>query len=219
VERLLLCPPGEPATHASLATCLHQVSKMSGIGALAASAVHSVAILLEEMEDTAIDETVRDAVISQFNELTLDMRNLVTDVKEKIDTHMQKFPAGAQTNTATSQPSHVSQTYAEALVNPPSHANPRLAAREAIRARQFMLEGLGRDSKLGQMGSPQLKTELNRVAGKLGLKGNGICSALPQKHRGVLIKVDDDDAVNWLKLDDNRATFCSALGPNVMFKA
>ena len=90
-ERLLLCPPGELATHASLATCLHQVSKMSGIGALAASAVRSVAILLEEMEDTAINETVRDAVISQFNELTLDMRNLVTDVKEKIDTHMQQY--------------------------------------------------------------------------------------------------------------------------------
>jgi len=31
-ERLLLCPPGEPATHASLSSCLHQVSKMSGIG-------------------------------------------------------------------------------------------------------------------------------------------------------------------------------------------
>jgi len=146
------------------------------------------------MEDTAINRTVRDTVISQFNESTFNMRNLITDVKEKLDNHMQKFPTRAQTNTATtSQPSHGSRMYAEALVNPPSHVNPRLAAREAIRPRQFMLEGLGRDSKFGEMGSPQLKTELNRVAGKLRLKGNS-CSALPQKHRGVLIEVDGDDA-------------------------
>ena len=113
--------PPRRAGHSRLSHNVPPSAKMSGIGALAASAIHSVAILLEEMEDTAINETVRDAVISQFNELTLDMRNLVTDVKEKIDTHMQRFPAGAQTNTATSQPSHVSRTYAEALVNPPSH--------------------------------------------------------------------------------------------------
>jgi len=171
------------------------------------------------MEETAINEMVRDMVISQLNELTLDMKTLVTDVKDKIDTHMQKFPTGALTGTATLQPSHGPRTYAEALVNPPSHANPRLAAREAIRARQFMLEGLDRESKAGQMGSTQLKAELNRIIGKLGLKGNGIRSALPQKHRGILMEVDDDDAASWMKLDENRAALCSALGPSVMFKA
>jgi len=115
---------------------------MSGIRSSVASAIHSVTLLLEEMEETAINETVRDAVISQLNELILDMKTLITDVKDKIDTHMQKFPTGAQTGTATLQPSYGTRTYAEALVNPLSHANPRLAAREAIRARQFMLEGL-----------------------------------------------------------------------------
>ena len=182
-----------------------------------ANAVRSVALLLEDMKETVINETVRDAVISQFNELTLDMRNLVTDVKGKIDTHMQKFPPGAQTNSTT--PPQGSQTYPEALVNPLSHTNPRLAAREAIRAWQFLLEGLDRESKVGKMGGPQLKTELNRIVEKLGLKGNGIRSALLQKHWGVLIEVDNDDAVSWLKIDDNCMAFCSVLGPRVVFKA
>jgi len=140
-ERLLLCPLGEPASHASLSSCLHQVSKMSGIGSSVASAVCSVTLHPEKLKETAINKTVRDTVISQLNELTLN-KTLITDIKDKIDTHMQKFSTGAQTGTATLQPSYGTRTYAEALVNPPSHANPRLAAREAIRARQFMLEGL-----------------------------------------------------------------------------
>ena len=41
------------------------------------------------MEKTIINEMVRDAVISQLNELTLDMKTLITDVKEKIDTHIK----------------------------------------------------------------------------------------------------------------------------------
>jgi len=32
------------------------------------------------------------------------------------------------------------------------------------------------------MGSTQLKAELKRILGKLRLKGNVICLALPQKH-------------------------------------
>ena len=83
------CPPGELATNASLVTCLHQVSKMSGVSRLASNAIRSVAFLLEEMEETTINEMVRDVVISQLNELTLDMKFLITDVKEKIDTHIK----------------------------------------------------------------------------------------------------------------------------------
>ena len=64
-----------------------------------------------------------------------------------------------------------------------------LAAREAIRARQFMIKGIDRESKAGQMNGIQLKNELNRIAEKLGLKGKGICSALPQKHHRVLVEV------------------------------
>jgi hypothetical protein len=38
------------------------------------------------------------------------------------------------------------RSYANALINPPPHADPRLAARAGIKARQFMFEGLDRES-------------------------------------------------------------------------
>ena len=64
--------------------------------------------------------------------------------------------------------------YADALIHPPPHANPRLAAREGIRARQVLLEGIDPASKLGGMGSAQVKGELNKIIREAGLTGKGI---------------------------------------------
>ena len=72
------------------------------------------------------------------------MKSLVTDAKEKFDSHVQQQLSAETCSIPTvtpSQPYHVPQTFAEALVNPPPHANPTLAPRGGIRARQFMLEG------------------------------------------------------------------------------
>jgi len=143
-EHLLLCPQGEPVTVASLVTCLHQVSNIKGIDRQVANAIHAVTFLAEEMEEVMMNETIRDAVITHINELTLDMKSLVTDAKEKFDSHVQQQLSAETCSTPTvtpSQPYYVPQTFAEALVNPPPHANPTLAARGGIRARQFMLEG------------------------------------------------------------------------------
>ena len=57
----LLCPPGEPPCHTSLATCLHQISMMSGLQKPVINAIRSVAFLLDELEDTQINETVKEA--------------------------------------------------------------------------------------------------------------------------------------------------------------
>jgi len=217
-ERLLLCPAGEPASNASIAVCLHQISKMKGMNRQTSNAIRAVSFLIEEMEETAINTTVRDAVITQLNELTLDMRSLVTDAKEKIDEHLQKTPTATYTAATPPQPPYGTRSYAEALVTAPPHANPKLAAREGIRARQFMLEGPERGSKVSQMNGMQLKNEFNRILGSLGRKEKGIRSALPQKHKGVLFETDDDSTANWLRKKDNAAAFCSAIGPNVAFK-
>jgi hypothetical protein len=64
--------------------------------------------------------------------------------------------------------------YTESLIHPPPHANPRLAAREGIRARQIMLEGIDQDSKLSHLDGTQLKTEFNKILGAAGLIGKGI---------------------------------------------
>ena len=91
-ERLLLCPTGKPTTNSSLIACLHQISNMKGATKLVASAVRAMAFLIGELEETAVNEIVRDAVITQLNELTADVKLLVNDVKEKIDDHMKSLP-------------------------------------------------------------------------------------------------------------------------------
>ena len=219
-KHLLLCPPGEPITYTSFASCLHQISNMTGVTKTAANAIRAIALLADEFEETAINETVRDAVNTQLTELTLDMKSLVADAKEKIDAHIQTRLASSGTNAMEApQPTiHGPRSYAEALVNPPPHANPRLAAREGIRARQIMLEGVEEGSKVSQLTGMELKVELDRILGNLGLKGKKIRSAMVQKRKGILVEMENDNAVGWLSSADNRDAFCKALGPNITFK-
>ena len=86
-KRLLLCPAGEPVTTASLATCLHQISEMGGITNVIGNAIRAAAYLAEEIEENAISSVIRDAVLTQVNELAMDMKALVDDAKTKIDDH------------------------------------------------------------------------------------------------------------------------------------
>ncbi len=132
-EHMLLCPAGELASNASIAVCLHQISKMKGMNRQTSNAVWAVSFLIEEMEETEINTTVRDTVITQLNELTLDVRLLVTDTKEKIDEHLQKTPTTTHTVTTPPQSPYGTCSYAEALVTAPPYVNLKLAAREGIR--------------------------------------------------------------------------------------
>ena len=154
----LLCPPGEPPSHTSLSICLHQISAMGGLQKQTINAIRSVAFLLEEMEVTQINETLREALDSQLMELTSDMKILIEDAKEKIDEHV-KATEERLTDLAATLPAHSKQpvnSYASVLVNAPAHANPRVAAREGIKARQFLIEGI-RNSKLSHLDTIQLK--------------------------------------------------------------
>jgi hypothetical protein len=55
------------------------------------------------------------------------------------------------------------------LVNPPAHANPKIAAREGIKARQFLIQRLDK-SKFSHSDVIQLKDKFNKIIPKLGLQ-------------------------------------------------
>ena len=101
------------------------------------NAIHLVAFVLNEIEDTQISTSVKEALDSQITEFTSDIKLLIEDAKDKINEHLKlaedhrsKIPAH---NTINSQPSlPTTTTYAMALINPPPHANPKIAAREGI---------------------------------------------------------------------------------------
>src|ERR1700678_836453 len=88
-------------------------------------------------------------------------------------------------------------SYASALINPPAHANPRVAAREGIKARQFLIQGL-KKSKFSHLDSFQLKTELNKILPKLGLPTGKIQSVINSIGGGTVIKADSDEAAKVL---------------------
>ena len=85
----LFCPPGEPVTYQSLATCLHQISALAGLQKPAINAIQSVAFLLDELEDSKINKSVKKALNSQMNKFASDMRRLIEDAKEQIDNHLK----------------------------------------------------------------------------------------------------------------------------------
>jgi hypothetical protein len=221
----LLCPPGEPPTHSSLAACLYQISAMAGIQKPAINAIRSVAFLLEEMEETQINFTVKEAIDSQITEFTYDMKTLIEDAKEKINDHLKIVEDRLSTlpvnpppqPTQPTQLTHTPGSYASALINPPAHANPKIAAREGIRARQFLIEGI-KNSKFSHLDQIQLTTELNKILAEAGLPKGKIRSTVGVRNGGTLIEMDSDEAATWLLRDDNQLKLCNKIGPNIVFK-
>jgi len=227
-KRLLLCPAGEPISTASLATCLHQISEMAGVTNLASNTIRAAAFLAEEIEENAISQVVRDAVLTQANELAMDVKALVDDAKMKIDEHakLRKEEADQHSSpTTTTQdtngnpsPPQAFRSYADILINPPPHADPKLAAKEGIRARQIMLEGIDQNSPIGKMDGTQLKAEFSKIMGEIGWKGKGIRSAIIQKNKGVLIELETDEAFRWINKKENKFQFSVEVGLDVVFK-
>ena len=181
LEKLsLICPPGKPATHQSLSTCLHQISALPGIQKPVMNTVRAVAFLLDELEETQINITVKDAFDSQLNEYTTDMLSLIKDAKDKIKTQIDKIEAKITSSITTAQNSRhtacnatantpgSANSYVAALINPPPHANPRLAAREGIKAWQFAIVGL-KKSAVTHLNTQQLKDLLNNIILTLGM--------------------------------------------------
>jgi len=81
-----------------------------------------------------------------------------------------------------------------------------------------MLEGIEKDLKISQMDRTQMKTEINRILEEGGLEGKGIQSAIIQRNSGILIKMENDHALEWTKKQDNQVPFCVELGPDIVFK-
>ena len=221
----LLCPPGEPVTNTALAICLHQISALSGVPKQTVNVIRATDFLLEEIEEFAIKEMVREALNSQLMEFMADMKTLVEDAKAKIDgqfstameqiTKVTKATPPPIEETRTKSTRTAGPSYAAALINPPPHVNPKMVAREGIKARQFLITG---ESAYGQYDTQQLKVELNKVIKDYNETEGRIRSVSLQRDGNHLIEVDSDNLAKWFANGVNRAEFCSFLGDDIAFK-
>jgi hypothetical protein len=224
----LLCPPGEPVTNEAMSICLHQISGLAGIPKKAINAIRAAAFLLEELVENATNETVKNAFDSQITEFTSDMKLLIEDVNTKIDNHLKdaisqftiatEKAATQAENTNRITQGTPNQRYSSALINPPPNVNPRLAAREGIKARQFVLLGI-QESPVALLDNEKLKAKINKITKELGLTEGKIRSLVAQRDESVLIEVDSDVAATWYTNVTNRVELCSQLGEEVTFRA
>ena len=195
---------------------------MAGVQKPVINAIRSVAFLLAEMEETQINETVRDAFDSQITEFTSDMKLLVDDTKEKLDAQIKTIEDRIRHLTIPAmppdQPRQPTNTYASVLINPPAHANPRVAAREGIKARQFAFEGI-KNSKFSHLDSMQLKVELNKILLDLGLSTGKIHSVTNARNGSTIVEADNDEAASWFSRPTNQRRLCDRIGSNAEFRS
>jgi hypothetical protein len=101
--------------------------------------------------------------------------------------------------------------------NPPAHADPRIAAKEGIKARQFLIEGI-RNSKLSHLDTPKLKNELNNFLAELNMPTGKLRSITSTRGGGAVVEADSDAAATWLNDVDNQRKLCDLIGSNAEFR-
>ena len=89
-----------------LAICLHQITAMAGLPKKAINAIQSAAFLLEDLEETAINETIRLAFDSQITEFTADMKLLVDDTNSKIQDQIKDLSEQITRVASQTQPTN-----------------------------------------------------------------------------------------------------------------
>ena len=183
----LIVLPGQVPTLGLLTTEIHHVSSYKPMPRPAINALWAIAFLIEELEEMALNQTVRDSVMSQLDVLGTDLKDFITDATCRIDEHLENKMAEISTatkilmdtvkDTITSLPpsgtSNVTQAfppldYRQALAKPPSHVDPRLTAKEGIKLHPFLLNGITRESGIRKMLVAEMKKAVNRAIEKAG---------------------------------------------------
>ena len=199
------------------------------------------------MEDIQFNKSLKDALDSQLNEFTANFQTLIKDANNTINTqikdasdtienhikdanetiktqikHMEINSSPTPTLTPTlpliNHPNPTTNTYASALINPPSHTNQKLAAHKGIKARHSALSGV-KDSPNSHLNPIQLKTLLNNTIADLSFLTGKIWTVTVACDDKTIIEADSDSASNWLSMEENQLKICKKLGTNVKFNA
>jgi hypothetical protein len=231
----LIVPPGQEPTLGLLTTAIHHVLNYK-LPKPATNALRAIALLMNELEETALHQTVRDSVTTQINEMGTDLKDFVTDATRRIDEHIESKMAEISTATKTlvdsvketftalpSAGTNATQVapqldYRQALAKPPPHVDPRLAAKEGIKLRQFFLEGATRETRIGKMSAAETKKAVNQAIEKAGGEGLKARSTTRQSKEGLLVEMETDAGAAWMRTDTNARAFCEALGPGIEIK-
>jgi len=178
-SRLLLVPDGATPTPNMMSAALFQIAAMQGVPGLAMRAIRAAAYIMEEIEEEAIAITTRDTVADQMTYMTEEMKNITEHLKETITIEIgnQIKTLEETTSTALKQMKEAKLSNQDSIYNNPgmSHnqlagrlaipgkeIDPRLAAREGIKARQLLLDFL-QTSPIHNVSNTEVKSIIQKA--------------------------------------------------------
>jgi hypothetical protein len=216
----LLVPLESKITLPMLSTTLFHISELAKMPVEIAQAIRSVAWLLGEVEVETVAEDTRTAVNDQIDYLNGETKNLLdeirTTISEEIEKQLSSFSSAA--TKVIEEKSGGMPTYRDmALRNAPlpHTADPRVLAREGIRARQFIVDLPG-DNALKNLSPAETLKRFNEAmdkAGKdLGAGERRIRSVLKLPNKGILGEFMQDEGAKWFAASNHANEFFTALG-------
>ena len=222
----------------AMVSSLAQISLMNGMSATARSAMHSVALILEQLKSEHASGTLIKAMEERVDAMMAKTVEKVTEsLKGTIDSTVAKLWA-ASTNMATSatQIAAMTTSYRDTLrssTNASGGASPmgtrlapRLQAREGVRARQVLLDvGMVNGSGVDMVRGGSIASLKERLDKALCRCSDGDSPA-PHKTRvvsrlqngGILMELDGTPAVDWFAQDNIWKQFLEGLPPGIVIK-
>ncbi|KAH9485335.1 hypothetical protein JR316_0002243 [Psilocybe cubensis] len=169
------------------------------------------------MELPLATQTYHNGFGEELAMFTNKIKSLVQHAQEKVDLKLEKINKAIAdfiklaATIKSIQALSPNNAYSQALIKGQFTfsqsniaTNPRMLARHSIRARQTMLEGLDKDSKISTIRNREEKDAINKILLKLELEGSvRIQSAIKQHKRGLLIGFDTDYGAAWIRVKDN----------------
>ncbi|KAF8227000.1 hypothetical protein L208DRAFT_1497033 [Tricholoma matsutake] len=238
----LMAPSGSTPSMTLLAETLFQVGALPNTPLQMLNGIRAVAFLLQELElmkttrevtTTVLKELISlvDTIQNMFKEKTEEcMASLLQTTKEVI---MQAKETTEELGKATEKMISTAEKektpatpYRDALnqgtVGPPVRVDPRVRAKEGIRARQFLWTLSVDIPELKTLPAPQLLKQLNEKLTKAAKMTNEECKlhlAMWLKNGGLLIEAGDDKSAAWLCSEANILHMECELGTSILLEA
>jgi len=223
VKYNLLVPDGAELTTSTMATCMHQIASLAGVSKKAELAMRSLATLLEIMAEDGLKETVREVIIGELNSMVEDINGALSEVKNTLQEEVTKHATAlkeAVTDRVNHAPTQGQQPdtqqatpYKDALACPPPTADPKIAAKEGIRARQFLLD-LRADCPMRGLSQQEVLKLVNKATVSAGASGKQTKIRMVERltNKGILGEFMHDEGAKWFRNPNNTDDFLEALG-------
>ncbi|KAF8813547.1 hypothetical protein BYT27DRAFT_7084352 [Phlegmacium glaucopus] len=215
-SRLLLVPKGHPVTPSLLAATLFQIAALDKIPREAMQAIRAAAYLLEEIEETAIAATAREAVNDQLTYMNDELKTMTDHFSTMLQREMEE--QFESLTTVTKDLAAVpSKSFKDALLGgnltPGPNIDPRILAREGIKARQFLVD-FSIDLGIRDLSQSDLVKKFNEAILEAG--GNATVHRIRSVERlannGILEEFLTDDGAKWLAQSNHADAFIAAFG-------